>query len=270
MFSCESLWRLAFLLRVPKSCIHMIEGSVWETRTDLDFSTNYLARAIFKQNQFQAFRLQKYLRDGLIAIIMCNCQASIVSRCFQRWSLVIFVILEDRMSDRRGWDFRTSSTSSEARTETIRNPNLKKSENPAKITRCIRRVQQSIAVANMKPYETCFWLNEVVFCLTVDQCFLGSGRIDEEVENLYSTWELLSAEAGLQHVSTCFSVQDLPKLVRVRYELFSRQAAYSDPSFARDAPLTSLRLEFTTHKKQTWYFIQGILTNLYRSPCQCP
>ena len=65
----------------------------------------------------------------------------------------------------------------------------------------------------MKPVSD----SEVVFCLTVDQCFLGSGRIDEEVENLYSTWELLSAEAGLQNVSTCFSFQDLPKLVHVRY-----------------------------------------------------
>lgn len=42
------------------------------------------------------------------------------------------------------------------------------------------------------------------FCRT---CWLmfshGSGRIDEEVENLYSTWELLSAEAGRL---SCFHV----------------------------------------------------------------
>ena len=31
----------------------------------------------------------------------------------------------------------------------------------------------------------------------------GSGRIDEEVENLYSAWELLSAEAGRL---SCFHV----------------------------------------------------------------
>jgi hypothetical protein len=118
----------------------------------------------------------------------------------------------------RGWDFRTSSTSSEARTENDRDPNLKSRkiyENQQFFYFAIwhlltpfgfrsghglacqtRLARSATAVANMKPVSD--------FCRT---CWLmfshGSGRIDEEVENLYSTWELLSAEAGRL---SCFHV----------------------------------------------------------------
>ena len=72
--------------------------------------------------------------------------------------------------------------------------------------------QKSTAVANMKPVSD--------FCRT---CWLmlshGSGRIDEEVENLYSAWELLSAEAGRLFPCSVsiFKIFWRPKLVRVRY-----------------------------------------------------
>ena len=81
---------------------------------------------------------------------------------------------------------------------------------------------------NGKEWQTwSLFLTEVLFSMT--HLMFSSGRIDEEVENLYSTWELLSAEAlrlsmPFQDVSRMFpGFQDLkkswkifrrPKLVR--------------------------------------------------------